>query len=85
VELRVANLSEAPAPVPEYEGIRVQLTFCNDNPADRGAVVAYKAAVLAWQKDVTAWNDRRKLDPVAAGTRPARPEEPRLSPGRCTD
>ncbi|MEO8314970.1 MAG: hypothetical protein ABI645_09270 [Pseudomonadota bacterium] len=85
VELRVANLSGAPAPEAQYEGIRISLTFCNDNPADRAAVVAYKAAVLAWQKDVTAWAEKRKQNPDAVGARPARPEEPRLSPGRCTE
>jgi hypothetical protein len=85
VELRVANLSEAPAPEPQYEGIRITLTYCNDNPADRAALVAYKASVLQWQKDVTAWAEKRKQNPDAVGARPARPEEPRLSPGRCTD
>jgi hypothetical protein len=85
VELRVANLSEAPEPEPQYQDIRISRVFCNDNPADRASVAAYKAAVLAWQKDVTAWAEKRKQDPEAAGTRPPRPEEPRLSPGRCTD
>jgi hypothetical protein len=85
LELRVANLSEAPAPQPQYEGIRISLTYCNDNPGDRAALAAYKAAVQQWQKDVTAWAAKRKENPDAAGARPARPEEPRLSPGRCTD
>lgn len=85
VELRVANLSEAPAPTPEFEGIRISLSFCDDNPADRARLAAYKSAVQAWQKDVTAWADKRKQNPDAAGSRPARPEEPRLSPGHCTD
>lgn len=85
VELRVANLSEAPAPEPLYEGIRISLTHCNDNPQDRASLVAYKAAVQQWQKDVTAWAARRKEDADAAGPRPPRPEEPALSPGRCTE
>jgi hypothetical protein len=85
VELRVANLSEARAPEPLFEGIRISLVYCNDNPADRAQLAAYKASVLQWQKDVTAWAEKRKQDPDAAGTRPPRPEEPRLSPGRCTD
>jgi hypothetical protein len=85
VELRVANLSEAPPPEPEFEGIRIVLAFCNDNPGDRAQLAAYKAAVLSWQKEVTAWAEQRKQDPDAAGARPPRPEEPRLSPGRCTD
>jgi hypothetical protein len=85
VELRVANLSEAPEAEPLYEGIRISRVFCNDNPADRAAVVAYKDAIQQWQKVVTAWNDKRKQDPEAAGARPPRPEEPRLSPGQCTD
>jgi hypothetical protein len=85
VELRVANLSEAPAPDPQFEGIRISLAFCNDNPGDRAQLATYKAAVLAWQKEVTAWAEKRRQDPDAAGARPPRPEEPRLSPGRCTD
>jgi hypothetical protein len=85
VELRVANLSEAPAPEPEFEGIRIALAFCNDNPRDRAQLAAYKAAVLAWQKEVTVWAEKRKQNPDAAGARPPRPEEPRLSPGRCMD
>jgi hypothetical protein len=47
--------------------------------------VDYKAAVKQWQRDVTAWAARRKQDADGAGPRPPRPEEPRLSPGRCTD
>jgi hypothetical protein len=85
VELRVANLSEAPAPTPEFEGIRISLSYCDDNPADRARLADYKAAVVAWQKDVTAWAEMRKQNPDAAGARPVRPEEPRLSPGRCTN
>jgi hypothetical protein len=85
VELRVANLSEAPAPEAGFAGIRIALAFCNDNPADRASLVAWKAAVLQWQKDVTAWAERRKQDATAAGPRPPRPEEPKLSPGHCTD
>jgi hypothetical protein len=85
VELRVANLSEAPAPEPEFAGIRISLSFCNDNPADRASLAAWKAAVLQWQKDVSAWVKRRDQDAVAAGPRPPRPVEPTLSPGRCTD
>jgi len=84
LELRVANLSEAPAPDPVFQDIRIALVFCNDNPGDRAALAAYKTAVAAWQKTVTAWAEKRKQDPDAAGTRPPRPEEPRLSPGRCT-
>jgi len=85
VELRVANLSEAPAPEPQFGGVRISLVFCHDNPADRAQLASYKAAVLAWQKQVTAWAEQRKQNPDTAGARPPRPEEPRLSPGRCTD
>jgi hypothetical protein len=85
VELRVANLSEAPAPEPTFEGIRISLAYCGDNPGDRARLVAWKAAVLQWQKDVTAWAERRRQDAGAAGPRPPRPEEPSLTPGRCTD
>jgi hypothetical protein len=85
MEVRVANLSEASPPQAEYEGIRIVLAYCNDNADDRARLVAYKAAVKQWQADVSAWAKLRKQDAAAAGTIPPRPEEPRLSPGRCTE
>ena len=85
MEVRVANLSEASPPQPEYEGIRIVLAYCNDSPDDRARLVAYKAAVKQWQKDVSAWVKLRKENAEAAGLIPPRPEEPRLSPGRCED
>jgi hypothetical protein len=85
VELRVSNLTEAKAPEPAFDGIRISLAYCGDNPQDRERAVAYKASVLQWQKDVTAWAQRRKQQPEAAGERPPRPQEPVISPGRCTD
>lgn len=85
MELRVPNLSEAPSPDPEYQGIRIVLTHCGDNPDDRARLVAYREDIKQWQKDVTAWAARRKQDADAAGPRPDRPEEPRLPPGRCSD
>jgi hypothetical protein len=84
VELRVANLSEAPPPEPQYEDIRVSLAYCGDNPEDRMRMATYRTAVLQWEKDVTAWASKRKQDPEAAGERPARPQEPRLPAGRCS-
>ncbi|MEP7311588.1 MAG: hypothetical protein ABI859_03325 [Pseudomonadota bacterium] len=85
MEVRVANLSEAKPPEPAYEGIRISLTYCNDNPEDRARVAAWKAGVLQWQKEVSAWATKRKLDANAAGPRPPRPEEPAIPAGRCTD
>jgi hypothetical protein len=85
VELRVANLSEAPAPQPAFAGIRISLAYCNDSPGDRARAAAWKAAVKQWQKDVSAWAQRRKQDAEAAGPRPDRPEEPLLSYGHCSD
>jgi hypothetical protein len=85
LELRVPNLSEPSPPEPEYEGIKVKLAFCGDNPAERAALASYKLAVKQWQKDMGAWVARRKQDESSAGERPPRPEEPRLAPGRCTD
>ncbi len=64
VELRVANLSEAPAPEPMYEGIRISLVHCNDNPEDRARLVAYKAAVLQWQQVVSAWRKSASRMPM---------------------
>jgi hypothetical protein len=85
MEVRVANLSEASAPEPMFEGIRITLAYCGDNPEDRARVVAYKAAVLQWRKDVSAWVAKRKQDADAAGPRPPQPEEPVIPPGHCSD
>ena len=85
MEVRVPNLSEATPPDPEFAGIRISLAWCGDNPDDRASMAAYKAAVKQWQKEVSAWAERRKQDPETAGPRPPRPEEPQLAPGRCTD
>jgi hypothetical protein len=85
MEIRVPNLSEVTPPIPEFEGIRVSLAYCGDNPEDRQRLASYKAAVKQWQRDVSAWVQRRNQDAAAAGPRPPRPEEPRLAPGRCVD
>jgi hypothetical protein len=85
IEIRVPNLAEVAPPRAEHEGIRISLTYCADNPEDRARLAAYREGVKQWQKDVSAWVKRRKEDEAAAGSRPPRPEEPRLSPGRCTD
>jgi hypothetical protein len=85
MEVRVPNLAEPNPPEPAFEGIRISLAYCNDNPEDRARLAGYKAAVQQWQKDVTAWAALRKQDPAAAGPRPPRPEDPKLEFGRCTD
>lgn len=85
MEVRVPNLSQARPPEPSFSGIRISLTYCGDNPADRARLVEYQAAVQQWQRDVTAWAQLRKQNPDTAGARPARPEEPAIAPGRCTD
>jgi len=85
VLIRVPNLTEADPPEPAFSGVRIALEYCGDNPGDRARLAGYKAAVKQWQKDVSAWAERRKQDAAAAGTRPPRPEEPRLPPGRCPD
>jgi hypothetical protein len=85
MQVRVPNLSEVTPPDPEFAGIRISLAYCGDNPQDRASAAAWKAAVKQWQKDVSAWVQRRKQDADAAGPRPPRPEEPQLAPGRCTD
>jgi hypothetical protein len=85
MEVRVPNMSEAGPPEPAFEGIRISLTYCGDNPDDRARLLAYKASVQQWQKDVTAWAQQRKLNPEGVGPRPARPPEPVIPPGRCSD
>ncbi|MEN9706232.1 MAG: hypothetical protein RLZZ393_2111 [Pseudomonadota bacterium] len=85
LEVRVPNLSEPGPPEPAFEGIRISLAFCGDNPGDRQALADYKAAVKQWQKEMGAWVARRKQDESSAGPRPPRPEEPALPSGRCTD
>lgn len=85
LEIRVPNLAETSPPLTDYEGVRISLAYCGDNPDDRARLAAYKEGVKQWQKDVSAWVKRRKEDEASAGPRPPRPEEPRLPMGRCTD
>ena len=85
MQIRVPNLAEVSPPSEEYQGIRITLAYCNDNPDDRARLAAYKEGVKQWQKDVSDWVKRRKEDEAAAGPRPPRPEEPRLAMGRCVD
>lgn len=85
LEIRVPNLAEVSPPRAEYQGIRISLAYCGDNPEDRARLAAWKEGVLQWQKEVSAWVKRRKEDEAAAGPRPPRPQEPSLAPGRCID
>jgi hypothetical protein len=85
IEIRIPNLAEATPPSTEYQGIRISLAYCGDNPDDRARLSAYKQGVKQWQQDVSAWVKRRNKDTAVAGPRPPRPEEPRLPTGRCTD
>lgn len=85
LEVRVANLSEAAPPEPQFAGVSITLAYCQDNPQDRVQMAAYKAAVKQWQKDVSVWVKLRKEDAAAAGTIPPKPIEPALPAGRCTD
>jgi len=85
LEIRVPNLSEPAPPEPQWNGIRITLAYCGDDPLARQQQADYKAAVKQWQKDVSAWAARRRQDEASAGPRPPRPEEPRLLPGHCTD
>jgi hypothetical protein len=85
MEVRVPNLSESPPPEPEFEGIHVTLAYCGDNPGDRARLADYRIAVKQWQKDVSAWLQRRKADPQNTEPRPPRPAEPVLAPGRCLE
>jgi len=84
MEVRVPNLSEPTPLESQFEGIRISMAYCGDNPEDRARVAAYKAAIKQWQADVSAWAARRKQD-ATAGPRPPQPEEPVVAPGRCTD
>jgi hypothetical protein len=85
LEIRVPNLAEVAPPRAEFQGIRITLAYCGDNPEDRARFAAYKESVKQWQKEVSAWVKRRNEDAAAAGPRPPRPDEPRLPSGRCTD
>jgi hypothetical protein len=85
MQVRIPNLIEAATPEPQFDGVRISLAYCGDNPDDRARLAAYKAAVQQWQKDVSAWAKQRKENADAAGPRPPRPEEPTIAPGRCTD
>lgn len=86
MEVRVPNLAESVNLLEaRFEDVTVSMTYCQDDPAARAARDGHREAVLAWQKAVTAWVAKRKVDADGAGPRPPRPEEPRLAPGRCLD
>jgi hypothetical protein len=65
--------------------VQVQLRFCGDDPAERDSVARYQQDLKDWMAAVTRWNEARQMDPAAAGTRPSRPLEPRVTPRPCRD
>ena len=84
LEIWVPNLAKRLGEVaPQVDGIAVELHYCQDNPADRQAVVDHQAALARWMRETTAWARRRKETPGSEGPRPERPQEPRIPPGRC--
>jgi hypothetical protein len=84
LEVWVPNLAKLLGEVArQVDGIDVELHYCQDNPADRQAVVDHQAALTRWMQETTAWARRRKETPGSEGPRPQRPQEPRIAPGRC--
>ena len=71
------------SPPADFEGVRIELKYCGDNPEERAQVVAYQAAFKKWMQDTTAWAAARKQDPELKTPRPKRPEEPTYSPDTC--
>lgn len=85
LEVWVPNLANVLEVRPAYRDVQVQLRYCDDDPAARAAVAQYEADMKDWMAAVTRWNEARQVDPVAAGTRPARPRQPDMTPRACRD
>jgi hypothetical protein len=83
MQLWAPNRAEIGKQLSEFEGIRIELKYCGDNPQERAQVVEYQAAFKKWMQDTTAWAERRKVDPSDPTPRPKRPVEPRYSSDSC--
>lgn len=83
LEVWVPNFAQVLEAKPSAGPVTVKLAYCGDDPQARERVARHAEDIRRWQREVTAWAQRRKADPEAAGPRPARPEEPRVARRPC--
>jgi hypothetical protein len=81
----VPNLAKVLETKPAAGDVTVALKYCGDDPEARARVAGFQQEVQQWMLAVTRWSELRRQDAAAAGPRPARPEEPRLTARACTD
>jgi hypothetical protein len=85
LEVWVPNLAQVLEVRPAFRDVQVRLKYCADDPEERERIARHKTDLQEWMAAVTRWNEARKSDPANAGSRPPRPEEPRLAPRACRD
>jgi hypothetical protein len=83
LEVWVPNLAHVVEVKPSFADVQVVLKYCGDDPAARASLVQYQVDLKKWMEQVTRWTQLRKIDAEAAGPRPPRPEEPRVSNQLC--
>lgn len=85
LEVWVPNLATVLETQPSFQDVAVTLKYCADDPQARQRVAQYQVDMQRWMESVTAWAERRRVDPEGAGPRPQRPTEPRVTIRACTD
>ncbi|MEJ0036017.1 MAG: hypothetical protein WDO68_08025 [Gammaproteobacteria bacterium] len=85
MELWAPNRADIMAQESQFDGVRIQLKYCGDNPAERAQVAEYQTALKQWMKDTTEWARKRKQDPSFSEARPKRPAEPTYSSDSCAN
>lgn len=85
LSLWVPNLAKVLETRPAADDVTVTLKYCGDDAEARARVAGYQQEAQQWMQAVTRWSELRKQDAAAAGPRPVRPEEPRLTARACTD
>lgn len=85
MEIWAPNRADILARESQFDGVRIELQYCGDNPAERAQMAEYQAAFKQWMKDTTEWAQKRKQDPAFSEPRPKRPVEPRYSSDSCAN
>lgn len=85
VEVWVPNFAQVLETKSQHGDVAVTLRYCKDDPAARERVARHESDLQAWMAAVSRWNEARKQDAAAAGSRPPRPEEPRRPDSTCSD
>ncbi|HWL62539.1 MAG TPA: hypothetical protein VNQ32_07070 [Steroidobacteraceae bacterium] len=85
LEVWVPNLAQVLETAAAAGDVSVALRYCGDDPEARASVAQYQVDLQQWMAAVTRWNELRQSDPDAAGQRPARPVEPKVTRRPCRD